>query len=62
MNTNLTFIITLVICCIILEISGIYLLNLGKKSIYPIQIKYLGKICCILSPILLVIGIIGLSI
>jgi hypothetical protein len=61
MNTNSIALIILIMSCILVEISGIYMIKLGKKPMYPTTFEKLGKLFCILSPILLIIGIIGLS-
>jgi hypothetical protein len=60
MNTNLIALFILFVCCILLEISGVYVSKLAKKPMYPTSFEKLGKFLCILSPILLIIGIIGL--
>jgi len=61
MNTNSIALIILVISCILLEILGFYSIKLGKKNTSLNTFITLGKFLCILSPIILIIGMIGLA-
>ena len=59
MNNDLIVFIFLTVSVVILAISAALLMILGQESNQPIFTK-MGKILLILSPILLIVGVIGL--
>jgi Na+/H+ antiporter NhaD/arsenite permease-like protein len=61
MNTDLMVLVILIIATTLLEISGIWMIKQGKKTSHRLY-HNIGVFECLIAPLILIVGIIGLGI
>ena len=61
MSPNTVMLIITIGNPIVMELGGVWLIRLGKQMERPIFVT-IGKLMCILAPIALIAGILGLAI
>ncbi len=61
MNTDLKVLVILIISTTLLEISGFWMIKQGKRTSQRLY-HNIGVIECLIAPLVLIVGIIGLMI